>query len=372
MSQTTEPVPSTPDESAKQKATVTRGYGASSATSPLAPYSFTRRSPRAEDVELEILYCGVCHSDLHQTRDEWKATMPTVYPCVPGHEIVGRVRKVGSAVRKFAAGDLAAVGCMVDSCGKCANCRAGLEQFCINRATFTYNSPDEVSGGVTYGGYSDRIVVDQRFVLRVPESLDPAAVAPLLCAGITTYSPLRHWRVSKGQKVGVVGLGGLGHMGLKFAHAFGAHAVLFTTSPDKAADAQRLGADEVVVSRDADAMKRQAGSFDFILDTASAEHDLNQYLALLKLDGVMTLVGAPEKPAPVTAFNLIFPRRTLTGSAIGGIPETQEMLDYCGEHAITSDIEIIPIQRINEAYGRMLKSDVKYRFVIDMASLKAA
>jgi alcohol dehydrogenase (NADP+) len=349
-----------------------RGYAARSASSALAPFEFARRSARSEDVELEILYCGVCHSDLHQTRDEWQGTMPTRYPCVPGHEIIGRVVKVGSAVSKFAQGDLAAVGCMVDSCGTCSNCKAGLEQFCTKMATFTYNGDDRVSGGVTYGGYSDRIVVDERFVLRVPGSLDPAAAAPLLCAGITTYSPLRHHEVQKGQKVGVVGLGGLGHMGIKFARAFGAHTVLFTTSASKSADARRLGADEIVVSKDPDQMKKHAASFDFILDTASAEHDLNQYLALLKLDGVMTLVGAPEKPAPVAAFNLIFPRRILTGSAIGGIPETQEMLDFCAEHAITSDVEIIPIQKINEAYERMLRGDVKYRFVIDMASLKAA
>jgi uncharacterized zinc-type alcohol dehydrogenase-like protein len=278
----------------------------------------------------------------------------------------------GRRVKRFKEGDLAAVGCMVDSCGVCENCLAGEEQFCVNVATFTYNGTDKVSGGVTYGGYSDGIVVDEKFVLRVPESLDPAAAAPLLCAGITTYSPLRHWNVTKNKKVGVVGLGGLGHMALKFAHAFGAHTVLFTTSANKAADAARLGADEVVVSKDADAMKKQAQSFDFILDAVSAEHDLNQYLGLLKLDGVLTLVGAPEKPAPVAAFNLILGRRSLAGSAIGGIRETQEMLDFCGERGITSDVEVIPIQKINEAYERMLRGDVKYRFVIDMASLNAA
>jgi uncharacterized zinc-type alcohol dehydrogenase-like protein len=261
---------------------------------------------------------------------------------------------------------------MVASCGECENCKAGEEQFCVAFPTFTYNAPDKVSGGVTYGGYSDSIVVDERFVLRVPSSLDPAAVAPLLCAGITTYSPLRHWGAGPGKKVGVVGLGGLGHMALKFSHAFGAHTVLFTTSPRKAADAQRLGADEVVVSSDPAAMRKHAGSFDFILDTASAEHDLNQYLALLGLDGVMTLVGAPEKPAPVAAFNLIMGRRSLAGSAIGGIRETQAMLDFCGERGITSDIETIPIQKINEAYERLAKGDVKYRFVIDMASLEAS
>ncbi len=349
-----------------------RGYAATAANSKLGPYSFARRAPRAQDVQIEILYCGVCHSDLHQSRDEWKAVMPTVYPCVPGHEIVGRVVKVGSAVKKFREGDLAAVGCMVASCGECSSCKAGEEQYCLNFATYTYNAPDKVSGGVTYGGYADTIVVDESFVLRVPASLDLAATAPLLCAGITTYSPLRHWKVGKGQKVGIVGLGGLGHMGVKFAHAFGAHTVLLTTSPGKAADAARLGADEVIVSKNADEMRKHAGSFDFILDTASADHDLNPYLGLLKLNGTMTLVGAPEKPAPVAAFNLIMGRRSLAGSGIGGIRETQEMLDFCAEHGITSDIETIPIQRINEAYDRLLKGDVKYRFVIDMASLEAA
>ncbi len=358
--------------SANLKVLAARGYAANSPEAGLAPFTFTRRSPREQDVQLEILHCGVCHSDLHQVRNEWQSLMPTVYPCVPGHEIVGRVVRVGSAVKKFKEGDLAAVGCMVDSCGECANCLAGEEQFCLRFATLTYNAPDKVSGGVTYGGYSDAIVVDERFVLRVPASLDPAGVAPLLCAGITTYSPLRHWKVARGKKVGVVGLGGLGHMALKFSHAFGAHTVLFTTSSNKAADALRLGADEVVLSKDAAEMQKHAGSFDFILDTASASHDLNPYLALLKLDGTMTLVGAPEKPAPVAAFNLIMGRRSLAGSAIGGIRETQEMLDFCGEHGIASDIETIPIQKINEAYERLLRGDVKYRFVIDMASLKAA
>ncbi len=356
----------------KSQVIAAKAFAAAGATSPLAPLSLSRRSPRPQDVQIEILYCGVCHSDLHQTRDEWHEFMATTYPCVPGHEIVGRVVKVGSAVKKFKEGDLAAVGCMVDACRDCPSCRAGEEQYCENYATYTYNSPDKVSGGVTYGGYSDSIVVDEAFVLSVPKSLDLAATAPLLCAGITTYSPLRHWKVGKGQKVGIVGLGGLGHMGLKFSHAFGAHTVLFTTSPNKAEDAKRLGADEVVVSKNADEMRKQAGSFDFILDTASADHDLNQYLALLKLNGTMTLVGAPEKPAPVAAFNLIMGRRSLAGSGIGGIRETQEMLDFCAEHRITSDIELIPMQKINEAYERLLKQDVKYRFVIDMASLKAA
>lgn len=372
MSQTTQPV-SAPDHNSLIKQTIlARAYAAHSASSPLGPFSFARRAPGPNDVQLEILYCGVCHSDLHQTRDEWKGVMPTVYPCVPGHEIVGRVVKVGSAVQKLKEGDLAAVGCMVDACGTCSSCQAGLEQYCLSFPTLTYNAPDKVSGGVTYGGYSDSIVVDQSFVLRVPKSLDLAGAAPLLCAGITTYSPLRHWKVGKGQKVGIVGLGGLGHMGLKFAHAFGAHTVLFTTSPNKAEDAKRLGADEVVISKNADEMQKHAMSFDFILDTVSADHDLNQYLALLKLNGTMTLLGAPEKPASVAAFNLLMPRRNLAGSAIGSIRETQEMLDFCAEHGITSDVETIPIEKIDEAYERLLKGDVKYRFVIDMASLKAA
>jgi uncharacterized zinc-type alcohol dehydrogenase-like protein len=345
-----------------------KAFAARSATSGLAPFTVQRRTPRAEDVQIEILYCGVCHSDLHQVRDEWNTVMPTVYPCVPGHEIVGRVVKVGSAVRKFKEGDIAAVGCMVDSCRKCPSCLAGEEQYCENGMVLTYNAEDRILGGVTYGGYSDSIVVDEAYVLRVPNGLDPAGAAPLLCAGITTYSPLRHWNVGKGQKVGIVGLGGLGHMGLKFAKAFGANVALFTTSPKKTADAVRLGADEVIVSTDRAAMQKHAGSFDFILDAVSAEHDLNTYLQLLKRDGTMTLVGAPEKPSAVASFNLIMGRRRLAGSAIGGIRETQEMLDFCGAKGITADIELIRIQQINEAYERLLKSDVKYRFVIDMAS----
>jgi uncharacterized zinc-type alcohol dehydrogenase-like protein len=297
--------------------------------------------------------------------------MPTVYPCVPGHEIVGRVTKVGSAVTKDKQGDLVAVGCMVDSDHTCPACREGLEQFCPN-FTLTYNFPDKHLGGVTYGGYSDSIVVDERFVLRVPANLDLAGAAPLLCAGITTYSPMRHWGVTKGQKVGVVGLGGLGHMGVKFAHALGAHVVVFTTSPGKTEDALRLGADEVVVSRDADVMMTHAGGFDFILDTVSANHDINGYLNLLRRDGNLTLVGAPEQPLAVSAFSLIMGRRSLSGSPIGGVAETQEMLDFCGKHNITADVEVIPIQKVNEAYERLLKSDVKYRFSIDMASLKSA
>jgi uncharacterized zinc-type alcohol dehydrogenase-like protein len=347
-----------------------KAYAAQSASSGLAPFTLQRRSPRAEDVEIEILYCGVCHSDLHQVRNQWKEVMPTTYPCVPGHEIVGRVVKAGSAVKKFKEGDIAAVGCMVDSCRVCANCRAGEEQYCEQGLTLTYNGQDKILGGVTYGGYSESIVVDEAYVLRVSNKLDPAGTAPLLCAGITTYSPLRHWKVRKGQKVGIVGLGGLGHMAVKFAHAFGAHVVLFTTSPNKAADAVRLGADEVVVSKNEAEMRKHAGSFNFILDAVSAEHDLNAYLQLLKLDGTMTLVGVPEKPAPIAAFNLIMKRRSLAGSAIGGIRETQEMLDFCAERGITADVEMIRIQQVNEAYERLLKGDVKYRFVIDNASLQ--
>jgi uncharacterized zinc-type alcohol dehydrogenase-like protein len=357
-------------ESAKPQTYPAKGYAAKSAKSGLGPHSFERRSPRAEDVQIEILFCGVCHSDLHQARDEWHAVMPTVYPCIPGHEIVGRVVKVGSAVKKLKEGDVAAVGCMVDSCRKCVNCLAGDEQYCENLLTLTYNGEDKILGGVTYGGYSDSIVVDEKYVLRVPNGLDPAGTAPLLCAGITTYSPLRHWDVKKGQKVGIVGLGGLGHMGVKFAKAFGANVVLFTTSPNKTADAIRLGADEVVVSKNEAEMQKHAGSFNFILDAVSADHDLNAYLQLLKRDGTMTLVGAPEKPASVAAFNLLMGRRRLAGSAIGGIRETQEMLDFCAEKGITADIEKIKIQQINDAYERLLKSDVKYRFVIDMASLQ--
>jgi uncharacterized zinc-type alcohol dehydrogenase-like protein len=348
----------------------TRAYAAKSATSPLAPFALARREPLATDVQIDITYCGVCHSDLHQARNQWSDAAPTAYPCVPGHEIVGRVTRVGKNVKKFKEGDLAAVGCMVDSCRTCPQCTRGLEQFCQHFPTLTYNGPDKHSGGVTYGGYSDRIVVDEAFTLKVSPKANLAATAPLLCAGITTYSPLRHWEVGPGQKVGIVGLGGLGHMGVKFARAFGAHVVLFTTSPGKVADGKRLGAHEVVVSKNADEMKSHAGSFDFILDAVSADHDINAYLSLLKLDGTLCQVGVPEKPLPVAAFNLIMPRRNFSGSAIGGIAETQEMLDFCAERGITSDVEIIPIQKINEAYERLLKGDVKYRFVIDMASLK--
>ncbi len=347
-----------------------KAYSAASATSPLDSDTIARRDPTEHDVQIEILFCGICHSDLHSVRNEWSSIMPTVYPIVPGHEIVGRVTKVGSAVNKYKPGDLAEVGCMVKSDGTCPHCKANLEQFCPN-LTLTFNSPDKHLGGVTYGGYSDSIVVDERFVLRVPSNLDLAGAAPLLCAGITTYSPMRHWGVTKGKKVGVVGLGGLGHMGVKFAHALGAHVVVFTTSPHKKEDALRLGADEVVVSRNADEMQKHAGSFDFILDTVSAKHDINAYLNLLRLDGNITLVGASPNPLEISAFSLIMGRRSLSGSNIGGIAETQEMLDFCGEHNITAKVEVIPIQKVNEAYERLLKSDVKYRFCIDMASLKS-
>ena len=347
-----------------------KAYSAASETSPLASDTILRRNPTERDVQIEILFCGICHSDLHQVRNEWRDAMPTVYPCVPGHEIVGRVTRVGSAVTNYKPGDLVSVGCLVDSDHTCPNCREGLEQFCPNM-TLTYNSPDKHLGGVTYGGYSDSIVVDEHFVLRVPSNLDLAGAAPLLCAGITTYSPMRHWGVTTGKKVGVVGLGGLGHMGVKFAHALGAHVVVFTTSPNKKEDALRLGADEVVVSRNSNEMQKHTGSFDFILDAVSADHDINAYLHLLARDGTLTLVGAPEKPLAVAAFSLLFGRRSLSGSPIGGIAETQEMLDFCGDHNVTADVEVVPIQKVNEAYERLLKSDVKYRFSIDMASLKS-
>ncbi|GAO01397.1 NAD(P)-dependent alcohol dehydrogenase [Anaeromyxobacter sp. PSR-1] len=347
-----------------------KAYAATSPTSPLAATTIPRRDPTPRDVQIEILYCGICHSDLHTVRNEWSSLASTVYPCVPGHEIVGRVTRVGAEVTRFAAGDLVGVGCMVDSDRTCPECRAGLEQFCPGQ-TLTYGAPDRHLGGVTYGGYSGSVVVDEHFVLRVPERLDLAAAAPLLCAGITTWSPLRHWGVGPGKKVGVVGLGGLGHMGVKFARALGAHVVVFTTSPGKREDALRLGAHEVVLSRDANALRRHAGSFDFILDAVAADHDLNAYVNLLRRDGNLTLVGAPEKPLPVAAFGLLLGRRSISGSPIGGIAETQEMLDFCGEHGITADVEVIPMQKVNEAYERMLRSDVKYRFSIDMASLQA-
>ena len=348
----------------------TKAYSAASATSPLASTTIARRDPTEHDVQIEILFCGICHSDLHLVRNEWNNVMPAVYPCVPGHEILGRVTRVGSGVTGFRPGDLAAVGCLVDSDRTCRECQAGLEQFCPN-GTLTYNSADKHLGGVTYGGYSDSIVVDEHFVLHVPSNLGLAGAAPLLCAGITTYSPMRHWGVTKGKKVGVVGLGGLGHMAVKLAHALAAHVVVFTTSPGKKEDARRLGADEVVVSGNADEMRKHAGSFDFILDAVSADHNIGAYIQLLRRDGNITLVGAPENPLAVSAFGLILGRRSLSGSPIGGIRETQELLDFCGAHSITADVEVIPIQKVNEAYGRMLKSDVKYRFSIDMASLRA-
>jgi uncharacterized zinc-type alcohol dehydrogenase-like protein len=345
-----------------------KAYAATSKTSPLGPTTIRRRDPTETDVQIEILFCGICHSDLHAVRDEWNEFMATQYPIVPGHEIIGRVTSVGAAVKKFKEGDIAGVGCLVDSDGTCGECKEGLEQFCPERI-LTYNSPDRHLGGVTFGGYSEKIVVDERFVLRIPPNLDLAHAAPLLCAGITTFSPLRHWNVSAGKKVGVVGLGGLGHMGVKLAHALGAHVVVFSTSPEKKEDAMRLGADEVVISKDSNDMQKHAGTFNFILDTVSAKHDINAYLALLARDGNITLVGAPPEGLGVAAFALIGGRHSLSGSAIGGIAETQEMLYFCGKHNITSDVEVIPIQKVNEGYDRMLKGDVKYRFTIDMASL---
>ena len=347
-----------------------KAYSADSATSPLSLDTIQRRDTTERDVQIEILYCGICHSDLHTVRNEWSSVMSTTYPCVPGHEIVGKVTKVGTAVTNFKSGDLVGVGCMVDSDQSCPNCQADLEQFCPN-TTFTYNSPDKHLGGVTYGGYSENIVVDEKFVLHIPQNLDLAGVAPLLCAGITTYSPIRRWGEIKGKKVGIVGLGGLGHMGVKFARAFGAHVVVFTTSPGKKENALRLGAHEVIISTNPEEMQKHAGRFDFILDTISAEHDISAYINMLGLEGNITLVGAPEKPLAVAAFSLIFGRKSISGSLIGGIKETQEMLYFCGEHNITADVEVIPIQQVNEAYERMIKSDVKYRFSIDIASLKS-
>ncbi len=348
-----------------------KAYSAASATSPLALTTIPRREPTESDVQIEILFCGVCHSDLHYSRDEWHDVMEAVYPCVPGHEIVGRVTGVGSAVTKFKPGDRVGVGCLVDSDRTCPNCKEDLEQFCPNQV-LTYGGEDSHgTAPVTYGGYSDSIVVDERFVLRIPDNLDLAGAAPLLCAGITTYSPLRHWGIGPGKKVGIVGLGGLGHMAVKFARAFGAHVVVFTTSESKKEDALRLGADEVVLSRNADEMLKHEGSFDFILDAVAADHDINAYIELLTRDGNLTMVGAPEKPLAVKVFGLIMKRRSFSGSPIGGLAETQEMLDFCGEHNITADVEVIPIQKINQAYERLLNSDVKYRFSIDMASLKS-
>ena len=342
------------------------GYAVQQSATPLVPFSFTRRDPKERDVAIEIEYCGVCHSDIHMARNEWGNS---VYPMVPGHEIIGRVTAVGSDVSRFKVGQRVGVGVIIDSCRKCASCRDNEEQYCEVGATLTYDVPDRY-GELTQGGYSNNIVADEHFVHSVSTKLDPAGVAPLLCAGITTYSPLRHWEVGPGKKVGIIGLGGLGHMGLKFAHSFGAHVVQFTTSESKVDDAKRLGADEVVISKNADAMKKEANSYDFILDTVSAVHDLNAYLPLLKRDAVYCQVGLPDKPPVIEMGNLLFKRRSLSGSIIGGMAETQEMLDYCAEHNIVSDIEVIPIQKVNEAFERVLKADVKYRFVIDMASLK--
>ena len=345
------------------------GFAATDASAPLAPFSFERREPGNKDVEIDILFCGVCHSDLHVARGEWGNTL---YPSVPGHEIIGRVTRVGTAVSKFKVDDLVGVGCLVDSCRHCGSCREGLEQYCENGWTGTYNGPEQGTGANTYGGYSNIVVVDQDFVLRIPDGMDPAAAAPLLCAGITTYSPMRRWRVRAGQRVGVVGLGGLGHMAIQIAKALGAEVVLFTTSPGKLEDAKSLGASAVVISKDDATMAEVAATFDFIIDTVAAPHDLDPYLNMLKRDGVMCLVGAPSSPHPSPGvFSLIFKRRQLVGSLIGGIAETQEMLDFCAEHGILSHVEVIPMQAINEAYERMLNSDVKYRFVIDMATLKA-
>ncbi|MGV0996705.1 NAD(P)-dependent alcohol dehydrogenase [Empedobacter falsenii] len=346
---------------------IVKAFGTEAPTENLKPLNIERREVTAKDIEIEILYCGVCHSDLHTARNEWQGT---IYPNVPGHEIVGRISKIGSAVTKFKVGDLAGVGCMVDSCRDCEHCKSGNEQYCENGNTLTYNSLEKHLNKQTFGGYSERIVVDEDFVLRIPENLDLAATAPLLCAGITTWSPLRHWNVGEGTKVGIVGIGGLGHMGVKLAKAMGAHVVVITTSPSKVEDAMRLGADEVVLSTDEEQMKANANTLHFILDCVSAQHDINSYLSLLKLDGTLAIVGAPEQPLPVSAFSLILSRRSFAGSAIGSIAETQEMLDFCGKHNIVSDIELIKMQDINTAYDRLLKGDVKYRFVIDMASLK--
>jgi uncharacterized zinc-type alcohol dehydrogenase-like protein len=346
----------------------TKAYAAASATSPLAPFELERRAPGADDVQIRILYCGVCHSDLHTARSEWGGTL---YPCVPGHEIVGRVTAVGSAVKNFQVGDLAGVGCMVDSCGHCTSCSEGEEQYCENGFTGTYNGP-MYGGDNTYGGYSQAIVVKEGFVLRIRhDEKDLAAVAPLLCAGITTWSPLRHWQAGPGKRVGIVGLGGLGHMGVKLARAMGTDVTLFTTSPGKVADGLRLGAHRVCISTDPQQMKALAGQLDLIINTVAVPHDLDAFLSLLKRDGTLTLVGAPPSPHPSpNVFGLILKRRQIAGSLIGGIRETQEMLDFCAAHGIVSDIETIPMDYINTAYERMLKSDVKYRFVIDLASLK--
>ncbi len=345
-----------------------RSWAAQGPKSPLAPWSFERRDVGDNDILIDIKYCGVCHSDIHQARDEWGFS---TFPMVPGHEIVGVVAKVGKHVKKFEEGDIVGVGCMVDSCRECSPCKHHLEQFCEQGMAQTYNSTEMDRKTPTYGGYADKVVVTQDFVLKIPPHLDLAAVAPLLCAGITTYSPLRHWKVGKGQKVGIVGLGGLGHMGVKFAAAFGAETWVITTSPGKAADAKRLGAHGVIVSKDQADVQKHANSFDFILNTVAAGYDPALYLSMLKIDSTMAIVGAPDKPLTASVFPLILGRKSMAGSLIGGIRETQEMLDFCGKHKITSDVEIIPIQKINEAYDRMIKGDVRYRFSIDMASLAA-
>jgi uncharacterized zinc-type alcohol dehydrogenase-like protein len=344
----------------------TKAYGAQSATSPIAPLNIERRDPKPHDVQIEIRYCGVCHSDLHTARNEWGNA---VYPCVPGHEITGIVTAVGSHVKKFKAGDKAAIGCLVDSCRECDNCKDGLEQYCVNGATFSYGSPERDGSGITHGGYSQSIVAHEDFVLHIADSLPLDAAAPLLCAGITTYSPLRHWKVGKGTRVGVLGLGGLGHMGVKIAVAMGAEVTMLSHTASKEKDAKRLGAHKFVLTSDAEQVKGVTGYFDFILDTVSAEHDYNFYLGLLRTNGVMLCVGVPPTAAQIPAFNLIFGRKSFAGSLIGGLPETQEMLDFCAEHNIVSDIELIRMDEINEAYERMLKGDVRYRFVIDMATI---
>lgn len=348
--------------------TLVRAYGTEAAKASLNQMQINRRQAMPHDVEIDILYCGVCHSDLHTARNEWRIT---VYPCVPGHEIVGKVARIGDKVSKFKIGDVVGVGCLVDSCRECEYCRDGVEQFCEKEAIQTYNSPDKFLGARTFGGYSEKIVVDENYVLRIPANLNLAATAPLLCAGITTYSPLKHWKIGPGKKVGVVGVGGLGHMAIKIAKAMGAHVVAFTTSESKFAEAKRLGADEAVLSTDEKQMAAYTGKLHFIIDAVSADHDINAYLNLLRVDGSLALVGAPEHPLSVAAFSVIVGRKSFAGSMIGGIAETQEMLDFCGQHNITSDIEMINIQQINEAYERLLKGDVKYRFVIDMASLKS-
>src|SRR5262245_2646162 len=359
-----------PEEAPKPETYTAKAYAAQSPTSGVAAATIPRRKPLPKDVQIEILYCGICHTDLHFVRNDFENVVPTSYPCVPGHEIVGRVVKTGNAVTKFKEGDLAAIGCMVDSDRTCEACLAGEEQYCASMPVFTYNGSDKHVGGMTYGGYSQSVVVDEDFVLHVPPNLNLAAAAPLLCAGITTYSPLRHATVRAGQKLGVVGLGGLGHMGVKLAAAFGANVFVFTTSANKAADAIRLGAHEVVNSKNDAEMQKHVGTFDFVLDTVPANHNINAYINLLKRDGTLGLVGAPSQPYALDVFGLLFGRKKVAGSIIGGIRETQEMLDFCGEHKVMSEVEVIPIQQVNQAYERLLNNDVKYRFVIDMASLK--